>query len=148
MSNRFSKRGAILTTKHTKHTKEDWNRNARPQGGEMTKDQRTESRKPARSRKADGGMKNEETKYICTAAFEFNKESMKPGTGSASASWFPGFLVQCTDTSTVAAGRDSEFGARNLAGISPSVFTMVSCSHCYMIDFHILHSSFCILHLN
>ena len=36
MSNRFSKRGGILTTKHTK---EDLNRNAWTQGGEMTKDQ-------------------------------------------------------------------------------------------------------------
>ena len=34
----FQTRG-ILTTKHTKHTKEDLNRNAWTQGGEMTKDQ-------------------------------------------------------------------------------------------------------------
>ena len=47
-----------------------------------------------RARKAEGRMKNDETKYTSTsnAAFEFNKESMRPGTGFASAflvSWFP-----------------------------------------------------------
>jgi hypothetical protein len=33
-----------------------------------------------------------------------NKEARKPGTGFASASWFPGFLIQPSNTST-AAGR-------------------------------------------